>query len=87
MEQIIWNYISIFGIPLLAGVLVRLAFFKFRKGFIITLIGAILTLVHFIIMLNPPVNGNEGYALMTLAMLCATVGAAVVGVVIRWRNK
>ena len=87
MAQIVCNYMAIFIIPLLVGFIVRFLLRKRKKAWIVTVTGAVLSLIGFIVALNPPVSGNEAYGLLTIATACATAASAITGLVYRLLRK
>lgn len=87
MAQVIWNWVCILVLPLLAGAAIRFVCWKFSKAYIITIVAAILSVVAFIISKNPPVNGSELYGIFTLMAVSFTVGSFVVGLIARVKGK
>lgn len=73
--QIFLNYLVIFVLPLLFGGALRFVCRRFSKAWLITVISTILSLIAWIVALNPPVIGSELYALRTIQLVCFTAGS------------
>lgn len=87
MAQIVWNYLQIFGIPILVGFIVRFLLRKRKKAWLITAAGAVLSIIGLIVALDPPVSGNEAYGLLTVAAASSTAASALTGLVCRLVRK
>jgi hypothetical protein len=80
--QIATNYLYVFILPLLFGGILRFACRKFSKAWLITVATAILSLVAWIITLNPPIIGSELYAIRTMQSVCIMIGSLLVGLLL-----
>ena len=83
MLQIALNYLYIFIGPFILGLVLRLIFFRFRKGFIVELVCAALSVVLWGVALLVPSYGSEGNALMALQGTCLTAGALIAEGIVR----
>lgn len=87
MPQIMWNLTAIFVLPLLIGCLARVFIREWRLSFLLTVLGAVSTLVMFIISKNPPVGGSELYGILTVMFTEFSLGSLVVGLFTRIRSR
>lgn len=83
MFQIFLNWLTIFIIPALIGVTIRLAFMKWRKGYIVPIIFFCISVVMSVYALLNYGNGDEGPGLLAVSSLTATAACVVCGVIIR----
>lgn len=83
MLQIMINYLYIFIGPFILGLVLRLIFFKFRKGFIVEILCAVLAAVLWGVAFLVPSYGSEANALLALQGTCLTVGALIAEGIIR----
>ena len=77
MRQIIWSWICLAVLPLLAGLLFRLLLRRWRQGWLLTAAAAVLALILFLWALTIPIPGSEGPGLRAIQAVCLTLGAGV----------
>lgn len=87
MLQIFINYLSIFILPAVFGVILRLAFIKKRKGYIVSIASVCCFALLALYALLRPNNGNEGPGLVALSALIFSASCVVCGVIIRTVQK
>ena len=74
-------------IPLIFGLCARFVLRIYRYGWAVTAIAAICALSGWYVYCNPPVLGSELYGLRAVQASCFTIGALVVGIISRIKNK
>ena len=88
MAQIVLNYLMIFILPFLLGILLRsLLFRKKARGWIITVIAAVLAIVALIIAIAVPSHGSEANGLRMVQAICLLVGVLTAAGIIRLRHR
>lgn len=87
MLQIFINYLTIFIIPAIFGVLSRLVFMKRQKGYIVTVFLLCVSAALVTYALVRPNNGNEGPGLMAVSSLIAAVTCTACGAIIRFVRR
>lgn len=83
MDQIIKNYIFIFIIPFLIGVVVRILFQRAKRAYLITSVIAVLAVIGWVAFYTVPSHGSEMYGIIALLLTCAAAGALLTGLVVR----
>lgn len=84
---IVLNNLVVFVLPFLCGLLLRLLLRKAQKGWLVTAVFAVLTVVTTAIAFNPPVSGNEYYGIRMYQCLCAAAGSMLVGLMLRLKKS
>lgn len=87
MLQILVNYVFIFIIPFIIGLIVRFFGRKFNKFYFITFGLAILTIILYFIVSNINTHGSEGPILRVMQLGSFTVGIAIVEVINYFQKK
>lgn len=87
MLQIFLNYLTIIIIPAIIGVIVRLAFMKRRKGYIVSVIFGCISVAAILYASLTYGNGNEGPVLLAFSSLIATATCIVCGGIIKIVKK
>lgn len=87
MDQIIKNYIFIFIIPFLIGVVVRILFQRAKRAYLITSVIAVLAVIGWVAFYTVPSHGSELYGIIALQVTCAAVGALLIGLVVRAKRR
>lgn len=82
MFQIFLNYLTIIIIPALIGVIARLAFMKWRNGYIVSVIFGCISVVAILKALLIYSHGDEGPTLLAFSSLIATATCLVCGGII-----
>lgn len=83
MDQIIKNYMFIFIIPFLVGVVVRFLFQRTKRAYLITSVIAVLTVIGWVVFYTVPSHGSELYGIIALLLTCAAVGTLLTGLVVQ----
>ena len=83
MDQIIKNYIFIFIIPFLIGVVVRISFQRAKRAYLITSVIVVLAVIGWVAFYTVPSHGSEMYGIIALLLTCAAAGALLTGLVVR----
>lgn len=83
MDQIIKNYIFIFIIPFLIGIVVRILFQRAKRAYLITSVIAVLAVIGWVAFYTVPSHGSEMYGIIALLLTCAAAGALLTGLVVR----
>ena len=83
MDQIIKNYIFIFIIPFLIGVVVRILFQRAKRAYLITSVIVVLAVIGWVAFYTVPSHGSEMYGIIALLLTCAAAGALLTGLVVR----
>ena len=83
MDQIIKNYMFIFIIPFLVGVVVRFLFQRTKRAYLITSVIAVLAVIGWVAFYTVPSHGSEMYGIIALLLTCAAAGALLTGLVVR----
>ena len=86
MLQIIKNYLIIFILPLLVGLIVRFVIRKTKKPFILTVCLIALAVLMWGIAFIVPNHGDEGNSLMACQAGCLAIGALTAGLITRVRQ-
>ena len=86
-KQIFLNYFFIFVLPLILGGSIRFFCRNWAKSWLISLFAACLTIIAYGIACNPPILGNEGYALRTVQLSCFTVASCATGLFLRQKKR
>lgn len=81
--QIVWNWMIIFIFPFLSGVIIRVLFRNKEKGWIVSVIIGVLSLVAAIAAVALTSGGNERLGLMLIQAVCALAGSLLTGAIIR----
>lgn len=88
MLQIIQNYLLIFMIPFVVGVVLRLLIRKTRKPFILSVSAVVLAVIMWIVYAVVPTHGSEGYGIITLVFTTMALGTLISGLITRiWHKK
>lgn len=87
MDQIIKNYMFIFIIPFLVGVVVRFLFQRMKRAYLITSVIAVLAVIGWVVFYTVPSHGSELYGIIALLLTCAAVGALLIGLVVRAKRR
>ena len=87
MTQIILNYLMIFILPFLAGILLRSLFRKKARGWIVTVIAAVFALVTSIVAFTVPSHGSEVNGILMYQAICLLVGVLLAAGIIRLRHR
>ena len=83
MDQIIKNYIFIFIIPFLIGIVVRILFQRAKRAYLITSVIVVLAVIGWVAFYTVPSHGSEMYGIIALLLTCAAAGALLTGLVVR----
>ena len=83
MDQIIKNYMFIFIIPFLIGIVVRILFQRAKRAYLITSVIAVLAVIGWVAFYTVPSHGSEMYGIIALLLTCAAAGALLTGLVVR----
>lgn len=83
MDQIIKNYIFIFIIPFLIGVVVRILFQRAKRAYLITSVIVVLAVIGWVAFYTVPSHGSEMYGIIALLLTCAAAGTLLTGLVVR----
>ena len=86
MLQIAWNWLIIFILPFMAGLIIRFLFRNKAKGWIVSLIIGILVLAAAIAAVALTV-WSERCWFICIHTVCALVGSLLTGAITRVRNK
>ena len=87
MLQIVWNWMLVAVLPLLAGLLFRWLLRRWRRGWLLTAGAAALALILFLWASTIPIPGSEGPMLWTIQAACLTLGAGVVELVLKLKRR
>lgn len=87
MKQIIYNYLTVFGFPIILGLAFRIIFRKSQKGWIVSAVFGAISVIMGILALTVNTYGNETLGLLTISSLTATAVSLVCGGVIKLRSK
>ena len=88
MVQIVLNYLLIFILPFLAGILLRsLLFRKTARGWIVTVIAAVLALVTSIVAFAVPSHGSEANGLLMCQAICLLAGVLLAAGIDRFQHR
>ena len=87
MDQIIKNYIFIFIIPFLIGIVVRILFQRAKRAYLITSVIAVLAVIGWVAFYTVPSHGSEMYGIIALLLTCAAAGALLTGLVVRTKRR
>lgn len=85
--QIFLNYLTVFIIPAVIGLVCRLIFWKADKGWIVTTVFAGLALVMLIANFIVDSHGNEKLGLLTIPAATAAAVSLIRGIIIRALRK
>lgn len=83
MKQIALNYLTIFIIPFLLGVLIRFLLRKFSKAWLTTAACAALLLVALVVEMTVDGHGSEMYGIFLYQAICLSAGALLTGAITR----
>ena len=87
MKQIIINYLFIFGLPIIVGLVVRMLLQRFNKAYFTTVAFAVLALVVWVVVNVVPSNGNELYGILATQATVAFVSSLLTGLVLKLKSK
>lgn len=83
MPQEIINVLMIFVLPAVVGIVLRLIFFKWRRGYIVDILCAVLAVVLWGVAFFVPSYGSEGNALLAMMATLLTAGTLASGAVVQ----
>lgn len=86
MLQIIYNYLIIFILPFLVGLIARFVIQKSKKPFILTICLIVFAVFMWVIAYVVPNYGDEGNGLRALQASCSAIGALIAGLITRVRQ-
>lgn len=87
MKQIIINYLFIFGLPILVGLVVRILFQRFSKAYFTTVAFAVFTLAGWVVVNVVPSNGSELYGILATQATVAFISSLLTGLVLKSNVK
>ena len=87
MKQIIINYLFIFGLPIIVGLVVRSLLKRFNKAYFATVAFAVLALAGWIVVNVVPLHGSEMYGILATQATIAFVSSLLTGLVLRLKSK
>lgn len=87
MKQIIINYLFVFGLPIIVGVVARILLRRFSKAYFTTIAFAVLTLVGWVAAIAVPSNGSELYGILAIQATVAFVSSLLTGLVLQSKSK
>ena len=86
-KQIIINIATVFVLPFLTGVVLRLVFGKSSKSYLVTVALLCLSVFFLILLLTVNTHGDEGLSINTCASLLVFAGSLISGAIIRLVRK
>lgn len=87
MEQILFNWLMVFILPAVAGLLLRLLLFRVRKGWWMTLGLVVLAAASSLLFYVAPSFGTEAHGILTAQLYCGAAGALLAEVMLRLRKQ
>ncbi|MBO4953625.1 MAG: hypothetical protein J6D04_00560 [Clostridia bacterium] len=87
MKQIIINYLFVFGLPIIVGVVARILLRRFSKAYFTTIAFAVLTLVGWGVAIAVPSKGSELYGILATQATVAFVSSLLTGLVLQSKSK
>lgn len=87
MKQIIINYLFVFGLPIIIGLVVRILLQRFNKAYFVTGVFAVLALMSWILENVVPSHGSELYGVLTVQIAVAFVSSLLIGLVLKLKSK
>lgn len=87
MKQIILNYIDVLFIPALIGFIVRFLFRRVKKGYFVTVILAVLTVIGWVTCNIIRTHGSELFGIWALMITATAAASFVTGLIIRKKGS
>ena len=87
MKQIIINYLFVFGLPIIVGMVVRILLRQLSKAYFTTIAFAVLTFVGWVVAIAVPSNGSELYGIWATQATVAFVSSLLTGLVLQSKSK
>lgn len=87
MGEIIKNYLFIFIVPFLIGIVIRFLCRRIKRTYLVTTFFAILAVIGWVFYYTVPSHGSELYGVVALLVTSAAVGTLLTGVVLRLKTS
>lgn len=87
MAQIIKNYIFLFAVPFLIGIVVRVISHRTERAYLITSAFIVLAIIGWAVYFMVPSHGSELYGIIALIITCSMAGVLITGLTMRTKRK